>query len=233
MSAGAARLCGRCGRVRPISVRASAQGPDICSGCYRPPVSTCSACGRQRPCTGIATGAPLCARCKPRTAHPCAHCGQSRPPAARWPEGPVCDACYTATLRRVGECVTCGRTCRLVAPPGLAATTCASCSGAGPAGHVCTGCAREDKLYERGLCARCALTRRTDALLGGAEREVPAALVGVREAIIAAPTPRTALNWLRQGAGAPLLGALAQGTVPLTHAVPRRPDEPWTTCGRC
>jgi hypothetical protein len=54
-------------------------------------------------------------------------------------------------------------------------------------------------------------------LLGGAAHDLPEALVGVRDAIIAAPRPRTALNWLRQGAGAPLLKALAQGQVQLSH----------------
>jgi len=218
MTAGAARLCGSCGRIRPISKRAGADGPDICAGCYRPPTATCSGCGRLRPCTGIAAGQPLCSRCRPRAEHPCAHCGHSRPPAARWPEGPVCDSCYTAALRRIGTCQECGRSRRLVAPPGPEATTCAACSGTGPAGHVCTGCGREDKLYERGLCSHCALTRRTDALLAGPDGLVPDPLAGVRAAIIGAPQPRTALNWLRQGAAAPLLTALAQGLIPLSHA---------------
>jgi len=64
MTAGAARLCGSCGRIRPISKRAGADGPDICAGCYRPPTATCSGCGRLRPCTGIAAGQPLCSRCR-------------------------------------------------------------------------------------------------------------------------------------------------------------------------
>lgn len=79
------------------------------------------------------------------------------------------------------------------------------------------GCGSEDKLYERGYCDRCALVRRTDALLGGPEMEVPAALAGVRDAIVASQHPRTAMNWLRGGAGAPLLAALAGGEVPLSH----------------
>lgn len=217
MSAGAARLCGRCGRVRPISRRARPGNPDICSGCYRPPSAVCSTCGRERPCTGIKAGRPLCSRCTPRSTSICAHCGQARPATVRWPEGAVCDTCYTAALRRVGECATCAQTRRLVAPPGPAANICASCSGAGPAGHVCTSCGTEDKLYQRGLCPRCALARRTGELLGGVDHEVTPALAGVREAIITAPQPRTALNWLRKGASAPLLGALADGRVALTH----------------
>lgn len=218
MTAGAARLCGACGRIRPISKRAGADGPDICAGCYRPPTATCCRCGRLRPCTGIAAGQPLCSRCRPRAEHACAHCGRSRPPVARWPEGPVCDSCYTAALRRIGTCQGCGQSRRLVAPPGPGATTCGSCSGTGPVGHVCTGCGREDKLYERRLCSHCALIRRADAMLAGPDGLVPGPLAGVRAAIIAAPQPRTALNWLRQGAAAPLLTALALGTIQLSHA---------------
>lgn len=139
--------------------------------------------------------------------------------AARWPEGPVCDGCYTAALRRTGTCVGCGEHRRLVAPPGLDASTCTDCSGSGFTGHVCTGCGREDKLFERGYCDRCSLERRTDALLRGTHREeVPTGLAGVRDAIVATDSPRTALNWLRRGAGAPLLAALAGGQVRLSHA---------------
>lgn len=217
MSAGSARLCGRCGRIRPISVRATADRPDICSGCYRPPAAVCTVCGQQRPCTGIAAGRPVCLRCAPRRLSVCARCEQSRPAAVQWPEGPVCDICYTAALRRTGTCAGCSQRRRLVSPPGPDATSCAGCAGVVFTGHVCAGCGSEDKLYERGYCDRCALVRRTDALLGGPEREVPDALAGVRDAIVASQHPRTALNWLRGGAGAPLLAALADGDVPLSH----------------
>jgi hypothetical protein len=217
MSAGAARLCGRCGRVRPISQRAGPHGPDICSSCWRPPTAVCTVCGDQRPCSAVAAGQPICSRCRPRRTSQCAHCGSTRPAAVRWPEGPVCDPCYTAALRRTGTCTACGRQQRLVAPPGPAATTCAACSGAGPAGHVCTGCGAEDKLYTRGHCARCTLARRTDALLADPSGVVPASLAAVRDAIVATSTPRTALNWLRNGAGAAILAALAGGEVALTH----------------
>jgi len=150
VSAGAARLCGRCGRVRPISQRAGRNGPDICSSCWRPPAAVCTVCGDERPCSGVAAGRPICSRCRPRRTSRCAHCGAQRPAAVRWPEGPICDPCYTAALRRRGTCTGCGHHRRLVAPPGPAAATCAACSGAGPAGHVCAGCGAEDKLDARG-----------------------------------------------------------------------------------
>ena len=135
----------------------------------------------------------------------------------RWPEGPICDPCYTAALRRTGICTACGGHRRLVAPPGPAANTCGACSGAGPTGHVCIGCGAEDKLYTRGYCARCTLMRRTDELLADSSANVPVELAQVRDAIVTTSTPRTALNWLRKGAGAAILAALARGDIALTH----------------
>ena len=87
----------------------------------------------------------------------------------------------------------------------------------GPAGHVCAGCGREDKLYERGYCPRCSLRRRADALLTGPDGTIPAPLTGVRDAIAAAGSARGALNWLRRGAGAPVLAAIARGELGLSH----------------
>jgi hypothetical protein len=218
VSAGGARLCGQCGRIRPISKRAGPDGPDICRSCWRPPAAACTVCGSVRPCFGAAAGRPVCARCaRRRVARVCAHCGRTGPAAVNWPEGPVCDACYASALGRRGTCARCGQLRRLVAPPGPAAATCGSCSGAGPAGHVCAGCGREDKLYQRGYCPRCSLRRRADALLAGPDGTVPAPLAAARDAIVAAASPRTALNWLRRGAGAPVLAAIARGELALSH----------------
>jgi hypothetical protein len=83
--------------------------------------------------------------------------------------------------------------------------------------HTCTICGREDKLYERGRCDRCALARRTTVAMTGPDGIVPAALMVVHDAIVASPTPRKALNWLRQGAGAPILAELAAGTMAISH----------------
>jgi hypothetical protein len=54
--------------------------------------------------------------------------------------------------------------------------------------------------------------------MAGPDGAVPAALAGVHAAILASATPRKALNWLRSGAGAPILAAIATGTMSLTHA---------------
>ena len=210
------RTCGRCGRVRRIARRAHGDQPDICDGCFRLPTASCTGCGRRRPCSFAGTDRAICASCAPRRTVCCARYGQPRPPAANWPDGPVCDPCYTAALRRRGTCDTCHALRRLIAPAGPAATTCADCAGL-PASHVCIDCGVEDKLYERGRCARCALRRRTGALLRAGGGKIPSALMPVHEAIVTTRTPRTALNWLRAGAGAPLLADLAAGRLATTH----------------
>jgi hypothetical protein len=103
----------------------------------------------------------------------CARCGQDRPPAARWPDGPVCDTCYTLALRRRGACAACGQQRRLIAPPGPDPAQCADCAGL-PLTHVCSLCGVEDKLFEKGRCARCSLRGRAAALLAGAGLEAVA-----------------------------------------------------------
>jgi hypothetical protein len=210
------RECGTCGKTAPVAVRARDGRPGICVNCYRLPEATCSKCQRRRPCTFAATSQPLCPSCTPRATAACARCGQDRPPAARWPEGPVCDPCYTAALGHRGPCAACGRQRRLVAPPGPAADTCADCTGI-PVTHACTDCGIEDKLYEKGRCARCSLRRRARELLSAGTGTIPPQLTGVFGAVTAASQPRSALNWLRKGAGAGLLAEVATGQLATSH----------------
>lgn len=210
------RTCGHCGREAAIAMRARDGAPDICVNCYRLPAAACSGCGRTRPCNFAGGDRPLCPSCSPKATSPCARCGQDRPPQARWPEGPVCETCYTAALRRRARCAGCGQERRLVFPPGPDAVTCADCAGL-PVMSACAGCGTEDKLYEKRLCARCSLRRRATVLLSGGSGDVPATMTSVLEAICAARNPRSALNWLRKGAGAAILSDVAAGRAAATH----------------
>jgi hypothetical protein len=210
------RTCGRCGKTSPVAVRGRDGRPDICVNCYKMPAAACSICGRRKECNFAATARPVCIACSPRATATCARCGQDRPPAARWPEGPVCDPCYTAALRHRGRCATCAQQRRLVAPPGPAADTCADCAGL-PVTHACTDCGTEDKLYEKGRCARCSLRRRARELLSAGTGTIAVELTGVFAAVTAARQPRSALNWLRKGAGASLLADVAAGRLAISH----------------
>src|SRR5262249_36090386 len=193
------RRCGLCGNTASIALRGHDGEPDVCVNCYRPPEAVCSRCGRRRPCNYANTAEPVCKRCTPRSTDTCARCGRNRPPSVRWPEGPLCDTCYTTALRSRARCEGCGNLRRLVFPPGPGAPICADCAGL-PASHTCVDCGIEDKLYERNRCSACSLRRRTAALLRGDDVEIPAQFAGVYNAIVATTTPRSALNWLRQGA---------------------------------
>ena len=219
------RKCATCGKTAPVAVRGRGGRAGICTSCYQLPEATCSKCQQRRRCTYAATSQPICLSCSPRATAACARCGHDRPPQARWPEGPVCDPCYRAALRHRGPCARCGQQRRLVAPPGPGADTCADCAGI-PVFSACTDCGTEDKLYEKGRCARCSLHRRARELLADPAGTVPPALASVVEAITATRQPRVALNWLRQGAAAALLADIAAGRLPLTHealdACPRR-----------
>jgi len=219
------RQCGRCGRTRRIARRAHGDQPDICEGCFQLPEAICAGCGRRRPCGFAGTNTPICTRCAPRRRVTCARCGQDKPPAANRAEGPVCDPCYTAALRHRGVCASCQTERRLVAPTGPDATTCADCAGLAVT-HACIDCGLEDKLYERHRCQRYALRRRTGELLRAGGEAIPPELVAVHDAITATATPRSALNWLRNGAGAAVLADLAAATTPISHAAldahPRR-----------
>ena len=210
------RECGACGKRAPVAARARDGQPDICVNCYQLPEAICSKCQRRRPCHFAATSQPICPSCSPRATAACARCGQDRPPAARWPEGPVCDTCYTAALRHRGPCAACGQLRRLVAPPGPAADTCADCAGI-PVTHACADCGIEDKLYEKGRCARCSLRRRARELLSAGTGTIAPQLAGVFGAVTAARQPRSALNWLRKGAGASLLAEVAAGRLAISH----------------
>jgi hypothetical protein len=210
------RECGACGKTAPVAVRARDGRPGICVNCYRMPEAVCGACGRLRECSFAAAGHPVCPSCSPRATAVCARCGQDRPPQARWPDGPVCDTCYTTALRHRAPCASCGQERRLVAPPGPAADTCADCAGV-PVTHACGDCGLEDKLYEKDLCARCSLRHRAAGLLSAGTGQITPQLAGVFEAVTAARQPRSALNWLRKGAGASLLADAAAGRLAITH----------------
>jgi len=219
------RVCGECGRLRPMARRARDGHPDICNDCYRRPVATCQQCGQRRRCNFVAAGHAICSPCSPRRAVPCAHCGATRPPSIRWAEGPVCEPCYRAALSRRGTCTSCGEQRRLVSPPGPAATTCCDCAGVAPLA-TCQDCGTEERLQDRGRCARCALAARARKLLADVSGVIAPALIPVYESIAAARQPYSALNWLRTGAGAGILAELATGRLALTHdaldAHPRR-----------
>ena len=156
----------------------------------------------------------------------------------------MCEPCYRAALSRRGICQGCGAERRLVSPPGPGARSCAGCAEAPPlatcrscgaerrlvspprpGARSCAGCAEapplatcrscgaEERPYLDGCCVRCALAIPAAELTGGPEGQLRA----VYEAIVAAPQPYSAHNWLRCSVAAELLGEVATGQLALTH----------------
>ena len=206
------RPCSRCQKVRFIARRARDGEGDICDSCYKGPLATCGVCGQHRPCNFARTGQPICMSCSPRSTSRCAHCGEDRPATARWAEGPVCEPCYRAALSRRGNCSTCGEERRLVSPPGKSARLCADCAGVPPLA-ACAICGIEERPYRDGNCVRCALQLRTKEILG----DTAGPLGALYDAIVSAPQPYSAHNWLRSSAAASILAEIASGSLPLSH----------------
>ena len=206
------RQCSECGRLRTVARRAGDGHGDICDLCFREPLAICGVCRRQRPCHFVTEGRPVCLPCSPRRSSCCAHCGQDRPASVRWPEGPVCEPCYRAALSRRGTCADCGDRRRLVAPPGPKARLCSDCAG-NAALTTCKTCGAEERPFRHGDCVRCALAVRARQLVG----DVDGPLRAVYEAIVTAPQPYSAHNWLRSSKAAAILADVTAGTLPLTH----------------
>ena len=124
----------------------------------------------------------------------------------------MCEPCYRAALSRRGICRGCGAERRLVSPPGPGARRCADCAGVAPLA-TCRSCGAEEKPYLDGCCVCCALATRARELLG----DIDGPFRAVYEAIVAAPQPYSAHNWLRRSASARLLREVASGRLALTH----------------
>jgi hypothetical protein len=76
-------------------------------------------------------------------------------------------------------------------------------------------------------CARCSLRRRTRELLSAGTGTISPQLAGVSDAMTAARQPRSALNWLRKGAGASLLADVAASRLAVSHdALDAHPHQP-------
>ena len=104
---------------------------------------------------------------------------------------------------------------RPVSPPGPDADTCASCAGL-PVTSMCADCGTEDKLLKRAAAPGAACSGAPLRLSGGTG-QVAGELAAVLTAICSARNPRTALNWLRAGAGAAILADLGAGRIAATH----------------
>jgi hypothetical protein len=105
-------VCGVCGRVGRLAVRATDTSPAVGDCCYRPPVATCSRCGREQPC--YHAGDPqraICLACASRrtTIVTCLDCEKPRAAHRRVEGGAICETCDRRRGNTIGVCTGCGQ----------------------------------------------------------------------------------------------------------------------------
>ena len=182
------------------------------------PLAVCSECGLRKPCLFPQSASPICRRCRELTyyaRHPCALCGEHRRAAWRSPIGAVCGRCMSRHLGARAVCESCGQL-RRPATFDPEKVLCADCAGVEPH-HICRLCGGEDERVPEGICTRCRLRLRIEAL---ADDGAPDAVVRLRpylDALIASPQPRSALLWLGTSPAADILGAMIAGRLEIRH----------------
>ena len=208
--------CSRCGDVREPASR-DGQGRPLCPFCLvNDPVNweECVSCGRRRRVAGRGPEGPICASCIPKKISICSLCGRSAP-------------CRTSTVTRRPWCANCSKTwaactsCGTLAPMRAGtrdAPLCATCTtGDGAIWKTCPSCGETGRLISR-VCKRCRLRRRVDRLLTAADGQVRPELQALRRALVGVDRPDTALSWLSRSGSVSVLGELANGARPLSHA---------------
>lgn len=208
--------CSCCGDVREPAAR-DAEGRPLCPFCLvDDPINheKCVGCGRRRRVGRRTADGPICGTCVPKQSSTCSICGRTRP-------------CRISTITGRPWCATCSHSwatcssCQTLAPVRAGTRTtplCANCTSAEPGTwKTCPTCGDTGHLLAR-VCSRCRLRRRLDALLADADGKVRPELQPLEEALLGVDRPATALNWLSRSAAISVLGELAAGTRPLTHA---------------
>jgi hypothetical protein len=219
------RLCGLCGRIGPIHVRATGEQPDICTSCYRGQVAECSVCRRLRSGFPYRGGAFHCSSCRPRIVRQCADCGQERPTnISGWPVGALCPSCHSRRTRNPVPCSQCDSTRIAVGRTPEGDDLCGPCCDRPDMDVSCRRCGYPGDIYADGCCTRCVATiRATDLLCRDNARLQP-----LVDALAAAPRPLSVITWLEHSASAKLLADLATQHAQITHelldGLPQQPD---------
>lgn len=208
--------CSRCGAVREPAAR-DPQGRPLCPFCLiDDPINheNCVRCGRRQRVSQRGADGPICATCVPKTISTCSVCERSRPCRISTITGrPWCSNCSHSWA----TCSNCG-TLAPVRAGNRTAPLCANCTTADPTvWKTCPSCGASGQLLARD-CSRCRLRRRLDELLTDADGAVRAELQALHQALVGVDRPATALSWLSRSTAISVLGELAAGTRPLTHA---------------
>jgi hypothetical protein len=238
-------VCGVCGQVTRIAVSATADRPAVGRCCYKPPVATCSRCGKRRPCNHASTDSPVCLACADRRSGECGLCGRvariARRASSDFPQTGICcyrlplavcadcgreRPCYWAktgqpvcpqctAVRRAQPCVACGQR-RVVHRRVDRGVLCGSCDvKLGGTTGVCKACGQIAPLI-KGACAACRLRARVDQLAAGAGRDIAETLAPFLRDLAGAENPSSTLRWFYTP-GFEITRRLLAGEIPVSH----------------
>jgi len=208
--------CSRCGDVREPAVR-DTEGRPLCPFCLvNDPINQeeCAGCRRRRRIAARGDDGPRCQACLPKTVATCSVCGREAACQTSTITGrPRCSACARSWAR----CWRCGKVASLRTGT-RAQPLCAACTDQDPtAWKTCPSCGETGHLITR-RCARCGLGERLDTLLAGTDGHVRPELQTLYQALHGLERPSTALHWVSSSTVVSVLGEIASGERPLTHA---------------
>jgi hypothetical protein len=209
------RLCGVCGKVREIQIRARDGKPDICVGCAPRRQAKCGLCGRTariaRKATADSPAVGICCYRLPLAV--CTDCGRERPCFHAGGAEPLCESC--TSLRGATVCIDCGeRRPRHRRVEG--GVLCASCDRKrGTSIGSCRACGSTARLIKR-LCPACRLRGRVAGLVAEAEPAAAAALAPFLARLVRTENPSSVLRWFYTP-GFTVTRRLLAGEVEISH----------------
>lgn len=210
-----AETCSRCGVHREPATR-DEHGQPLCPHCLSTDPAnqeTCSGCGRLRPISVRTIDGPLCPSCRPTATMICSICDRSAPAVISKLTGkPCCHAC----LQRRARCTGCG-TVKPIRAGTVTDPLCAACTRPDASWHACPGCGEHSQHRQR-RCSRCSLRARLNTLLDDGTGQTHPQLLALHQHLAGHERPATVLGWLNKDTASAILGDLAVGQRPLTHA---------------
>lgn len=203
--------CGSCGRMDTPARRDGDLA--LCRTCCKPPVRTCSTCGKRKPCLYASTDTPRCKNCTDRQrTQQCSECGLDRPVYRRTQAGkPLCRECAKQDV-----CAGCQRIMpiRATTESGSLCQTCYKRDAASRS--TCTRCGTTGHLHRLGLCAECAWPKVLTKLLSPPSGTMHPDVEPVFSALSGIDA-RTGLNWVARSPTQKVLSRLADATGPVSH----------------
>lgn len=145
----------------------------------------------------------------------CDSCGRDVEARYEILEQRICNACYSRLRRNAAPCPACAQMRILAFRSRDGDIVCAACAGE-PSRFGCARCGSEEYLTGS-HCGRCRLEDRLGDVLADSNGRVPQALAPLREHLLSARDPRSAVRWLRREPIDRTLRAMARGEKPISH----------------